>query len=215
MAHGSYIYFGPMIGHYRLSESAVDSILTSSKSDLSDNSRRLVGKVTQEKKFDNDIAKNVLTHTAPFIFDYQRNNHHRKYFDNKMTESGEIGYQVKYLDGWFVEQLAGDYNPIHWHPASDYSCVGYVNIPKELQQEWEAEEKEGKPAYNGQIHFLQGFPHAQSPSNIKIKPQAGDFFIFPASLLHCVYPFRSSSLRLSFSMNFNVKKITGKNEILL
>jgi len=34
-----------------------------------------------------------------------------------------------------------------------------------------------------------------------VRPQAGDFFIFPADMYHTVYPFRSDGERRSFSMN--------------
>ena len=37
-----------------------------------------------------------------------------------------------------------------------------------------------------------------------VGPEAGDFFIFPGTLYHCVYPFYGSGERRSFSMNFQV-----------
>ena len=35
-------------------------------------------------------------------------------------------------------------------------------------------------------------------------PQKGDFYIFPAYLLHTVYPFVSDKTRISASINYNV-----------
>jgi hypothetical protein len=36
-----------------------------------------------------------------------------------------------------------------------------------------------------------------------VKPKVGDFWLFPAELFHCVYPFYSDGERRSFSINMN------------
>ena len=42
-----------------------------------------------------------------------------------------------------------------------------------------------------------------SATNFMIKPQVGDFYVFPSDLFHCVYPFFTKGERRSFSANFN------------
>jgi len=37
-----------------------------------------------------------------------------------------------------------------------------------------------------------------------VKPSVGDFFVFPADLIHMVYPFYSDGERRSFSMNMSI-----------
>ena len=37
-----------------------------------------------------------------------------------------------------------------------------------------------------------------------VKPTVGDFFVFPADLIHMVYPFYSDGERRSFSMNMQI-----------
>ena len=39
-----------------------------------------------------------------------------------------------------------------------------------------------------------------------VKPSVGDFFVFPADLIHMVYPFESDGERRSFSMNMTVRQ---------
>ena len=40
-----------------------------------------------------------------------------------------------------------------------------------------------------------------------VKPQVGDFYVFPSELFHCVYPFHTEGERRSFSANFNFVEI--------
>ena len=49
------------------------------------------------------------------------------------------------------------------------------------------------------------FPsHDPTGSNFLAKPQVGDFYVFPAHLHHCVYPFKTKGERRSFSVNFTI-----------
>ena len=43
---------------------------------------------------------------------------------------------------------------------------------------------------------------------IKWKPKVGDFFIFPAHLQHCVYPFKTEDDQERRSVSFNADFIT-------
>ena len=37
-----------------------------------------------------------------------------------------------------------------------------------------------------------------------MKPRVGDFYVFPAHLHHCVYPFKTKGERRSFSVNCTI-----------
>ena len=60
---------------------------------------------------------------------------------------------------------------------------------------------------NGHIQFAHGTPSGYSQTNFMVKPQVGDFYIFPAELFHCVYPFKTKGERRSFSVNFTFVEV--------
>ena len=83
------------------------------------------------------------------------------------------------------------------------SCVGYLRLPEDIQEEWQEDYKDHYPA-NGHIEFLHGSSGKMHQHTFMVKPTVGDFFVFPADLIHMVYPFKSEGERRSFSMNIEV-----------
>ena len=75
--------------------------------------------------------------------------------------------------------------------------------PENIEKEWEEDYKDHHPSH-GHINFTYGTHTQYNISSIMIKPQVGDFYIFPASLYHCVYPFYTTGERRSFSINMTV-----------
>jgi len=86
-----------------------------------------------------------------------------------------------------------------------FSAVLYTDIPKDLAKESKAFESTGsKP---GEIHFTL-YPHVDNHISMYNKlPEVGDFFIFPAKLVHSVNSFKSKGKRVSVAFNFNVTKV--------
>ena len=78
----------------------------------------------------------------------------------------------------------------------------FIALPDGIEKEWEEDYKDHHPA-NGHIQFAHGTPSGYSQTNFMVKPQVGDFYIFPAELFHCVYPFKTKGERRSFSVNFS------------
>jgi hypothetical protein len=89
------------------------------------------------------------------------------------------------------------------HLGSMLSCVGYLKLPEGIEKEWEEDYKDHHPSH-GHIQFVHGYPANHTGSNFLMKPQVGDFIVFPAHLHHCVYPFKTSGERRSFSVNFTI-----------
>jgi hypothetical protein len=46
-----------------------------------------------------------------------------------------------------------------------------------------------------------------------VKPQVGDFYVFPSQLFHCVYPFYTKGERRSFSMNMNFLEVPKEKSV--
>lgn len=104
---------------------------------------------------------------------------------------------------WINYMKANDFNPPHEHGA-DLSFVIYPNMPKELQKE----NKAFKGTQNGPagISWKYGEGNRQCVNTVSLLPKTGDMFIFPSSLQHWVFPFRSKVERISVSGNLLFEK---------
>ena len=90
---------------------------------------------------------------------------------------------------WIVSQKDNEYNPIHVHDGH-LSSVMYLKIPEYLssRKSYNSAEEDGAIAFsnNTSVDKTWGIP------TLTIQPKVGDFFIFPASQQHLVYPFRTA-----------------------
>ena len=181
--------FSPIIGYKKLSPSFVEKLNNSMNDKLEDWSDTLVGKVKEELKFSDDIVKSMGARGLDPNSDYS----------------------IRATSGWFVRQFEGEYNPVHVHPDSMLSCVGYLKLPKGIEKEWEEDYKDHHPSH-GHIQFMHGSSLPYSSTNFIFKPQVGDFIIFPAHMFHTVYPFKTKGERRSFSVNFTVHRTPKENK---
>ena len=191
--------FGPSIGYYKMPNSLVETLNQSIQKNLEDHSESLVGKVSSELRFDSETKKVAADGLLNFIVDYHQYTKNR----NSMGKSGLDSTKQFNLDitnAWFVRQFENEYNPLHVHSNCTLSSVGYLSLPDGIEDEWEEDYKDHYPA-NGHINFSYGTDGLYTCSNFLIKPQVGDFYIFPSYLFHCVYPFYTKGERRSFSMN--------------
>ena len=101
---------------------------------------------------------------------------------------------------WFNEQKDNEYNPIHNHTGI-LSGVLYLKIPEYLAPR-KSEITDGTITFVGDT----------GPNNnwftvpqFSILPKEGDIFIFPSTLRHLVYPFRTKDGQgIRRSMSFNI-----------
>jgi hypothetical protein len=194
--------FGPVMGYKKLSASFVKKMNTLMKMELEDWSGSLVGKVKAELRFSKEIESQWLTEVSQFIGRFSAYAEHRNSFGVNSLDTEKYNYGIQIASGWFVRQFENEYNPLHIHTGARLSCVGYLALPDGIEKEWEEDYKDHHPA-NGHIQFAHGTPSGYSNTNFMVKPQVGDFYVFPAELFHCVYPFKTKGERRSFSVNFN------------
>ena len=192
MTHTFY-YSGPLLYHTELNENDLQNLKKICLKDKTKDSRKnLTGDFDHQytidiKKFD-EILKNYLTEY------YQCFQH---WYNKKIIN-------FKTVAAWVNFMKEGDFNPLHVHD-SDLSCVLYLDVPLKLKEEnkkYKGTDKDGGP---GSINFT--FHAGNEKFNICNKnyfPKTGDFFIFPAHLLHCVFPFKSKVERTSVSANFKI-----------
>ncbi len=188
--------FGPTIGKTKLSKTIVkklnhfsDKVIQNKKlSKKLDYDHRLIGSMKQQFSIPRKILKLGLENQIKkAIKDYYLNTINIKVKKIKIERS------------WIVSQYAGDFNPPHLH-RGNISGVGYLKIPSSIRRN---EEKD----LAGLISFFDGrvsLPR-NSPPLVKhretFKPAVGDFYIFPAFLMHDVHPFRGEGERRCFSFN--------------
>lgn len=191
MAYKFY-YSGPLVYHTEINENDLNSLkkicLKDKKKDYRKN---LAGHLNHEYLIDKDIFDQIIT---KYLIEYQEA--FINWYNKKI-----INFET--LTAWVNFMQPGDYNPPHIH-SSDLSCVLYLDVPLKLKEE--NEKFVGTHFGPGAISFI--FNCGSETLNINNKfhfPKTGDFFIFPANLLHSVAPFKSKVERISISANFNIK----------
>ena len=116
----------------------------------------------------------------------------------------DLQWLTQMKSAWIVSQWEGEYNPIHVHTECAMSTVLYLKIPEFLPST--------KPERNddGCIMFIggAGVNSRLTRNMIKVKPTVGEFFLFPAHLQHCVYPFKTEDDQERRSISFNADFIS-------
>ena len=105
---------------------------------------------------------------------------------------------------WLISQWEGEYNPIHIHTECKLSTVLYLKVPEFLPSTKPERDDDGSIMFIGG----GGSNSALTRNLIKWKPKVGDFFIFPAHLQHCVYPFKTEGDQERRIMSFNADFIS-------
>jgi hypothetical protein len=101
---------------------------------------------------------------------------------------------------WTVSQWAGDFNPMHIHD-SNLSGVCFLKIPPKFEEEYA---KEDHHPTAGCLEFIGSIPNHFARHSFLVKPEVGDFYLFPSWMIHQVYPFRSEGERRSMAFNVHL-----------
>tara|TARA_R100001377_G_C3194917_1_gene112305 strand:+ start:1716 stop:2408 length:693 start_codon:yes stop_codon:yes gene_type:complete len=205
--------FGPVMGYKKLSLAFVEkmnSFYDTKAGELNDYSANLVGKVKQELQFNDPMRDLFVEEVKNFIGKYNQTATIRNSYGHSRLNTEKFDYSLQFISGWLVRQFNTEYNPVHLHTNCRMSCVGYLKLPEGIEKEWEEDYKDHHPSH-GHIQFVNGSAGNYSATNFMVKPQVGDFYVFPSDLFHCVYPFYTEGERRSFSANFNFIEIAKRN----
>lgn len=108
---------------------------------------------------------------------------------------------------WLNFQQPGEFNPLHNH-AGDLAVVVYIDIPECIAKENECLSIETNMPSYGKIDFSFLKEGTQIVTKYSHQPKTGELLIFPAYVLHTVYPFKSNVERVSLSFNvFDIETI--------
>ena len=190
--------FGPSIVKIKMPSTMIDEmnnyvdlvIQDDQKSKMLDQGSKLIGKVRQEFLLEVEFMKKIKW--AEFL---------SSFVSRWVNE--ELKKKIKHfqlIESWIVRQFQNDYNPVHWH-TGDISGVGYLKVPSYLGDSSQSNKKTNE---NGKLQLIFGSPNLFSKSTFLIKPEEGDFYLFPNYLMHTVYPF-SGSQEERRSVSFNAK----------
>ena len=108
-------------------------------------------------------------------------------------------------NAWINDMFAGEYNPAHFH-SSKNSFVGLSSVLFLKTPDTYGEEIiNPKTPSNGHLKFIGGQQHSLAISQLRLSPKVGDFFIFPYTLVHTVYPFSGTDqMRRTLSYNCDI-----------
>ena len=191
--------FGPSIVKVKMPDSMINDmnnyidivIQDEEKIKRLDEGAKLIGKVKQEFLMEVEFMKKIKW--AEFLSSFVAK------WANEDLKKELKHFQL--IKSWIVRQFKNDYNPVHWH-TGDISGVGYLKVPTHLGNTYQADKKTNE---NGKLQLIFGSPNLFSKSTFLIKPEVGDFYLFPNYLMHTVYPFSGSSdERRSVSFNARI-----------
>ena len=157
---------------------------------------QLAGKIKKEK-----LVNNLLSDSLKGTF--------QMCFQEYMKLSGQLVLQQTHqpvLDNaWINDMFAGEYNPAHFH-SSKNSFVGLSSVLFLKTPDTYGEEIiNPKTPSNGHLEFIGGQQHSLAISQLRLSPKVGDFFIFPYTLVHTVYPFSGTDqMRRTLSYNCDI-----------
>ena len=173
----------------------INEVFDSKEQTTVDWSTQLAGKIKKEKLV-NHLLSDSIKGTFQMCF--------KEYL--KRSGLSLIQTHQPVLDNaWINDMYANEYNPCHFH-ASKNSLVGLSSVLFLKTPDTYGEEivNHSNPA-NGHLEFIGGSQHSLSMSQLRLSPKVGDFFVFPYTLVHGVYPFSGTEqVRRTLSFNCDI-----------
>ena len=204
----SQFYLGTMILKFDLPMKLIDDInkaYDEKVETLVSMNNELAGKIADEKRV-NTILNEEMKKTFQTCFD--------KYVETRPGSvycMDETKWDCVPGPCWINEMKSGEYNPTHFHTSisSDMGLSSVLMLKRPDCYGVEAS-KEEKPA-NGYLEFSGGDQSPLSISQCRVDAQVGEFYVFPYTLLHTVYPFNSTDeVRRTMSYNCDLIRKRGR-----
>ncbi len=222
----TYFPYGPAIGYAKLPDELVsdfnkgcdDIVKDKELSKSQDWSHNLVGQVEQELLIPNDLINKwgkwflsqVREHVSAYFNQLTIPNQNIFSVPMKEAQQAANNLQINVQAAWYVRSFTGDYNPIHTHGNCELTCVGYLKVPNLSNKR-----KGGRPN-NGVLEVMNNAGASDvtffENDRIGFTPEVGNWYLFPASLRHGVYPFKAEGERRSFSINMSTNMFKPPSE---
>jgi|TARA_S200002703_G_scaffold129734_1_gene116876 uncharacterized protein (TIGR02466 family) len=197
-------FFGPLLYHVKLDNDHVEKFKALCLKDKNKVYRNnLAGHIKHEYKIDHLNLQILL---QDVLDDFRKS----------FTAFYKIEAPEIYIkNAWVNFMQPGDFNPPHTH-AGDFSSVLFLSMPQELLDEnKEHKSEEINSAGPGSISFFAGVGGGMSNWRQDFTPEAGELFMFPADLMHMVYPYKSNVERITIAFNMSIANNKNyRNKIL-
>ena len=154
----------------------------------------LAGKIEDEK-----LVTDILSDEAKGLF--------VGCFQQYLKSIQKPWWGVSLTTAWINEMKANEYNPFHYHTSkkSDLglSSVLMLKRPSTYGKEFSNPDDPS----NGFLELTGGNQDPLGISNYRVDAQVGDFYVFPYTMLHGVYPFNGTEeVRRTMSYNCDLLK---------
>ena len=128
-------------------------------------------------------------------------------FEKQRKEILNEKWYTKMTSLWIVSMKDNEYQPMHDHINCSISAVTYLKIPEYLPSKNPDQNDDGAICFLNNVSRDFTWPQDRY---MKLHPVLGDFYIFPSSILHQVYPFRTPDGKgerrsVSFNAQFTSK----------
>ncbi len=209
--------FGPNLLEAQLPDQIVSQLLGATDQILADKEREswgahLVGQIREEPRLAEEVmqAHGVLDYLKRLFAEYvisamyaDADQAYKQGVD-ELRASGRYRNptRIEFESAWVISQLPGEYNPIHNHSQTHLASVIYLKVPEQIGTP--VSDIPNKLPTDGYIEFVDrsGAGAEQLITcAARVRPRAGRIYIFPATLMHLVYPFRGEGERRSISIN--------------
>ena len=196
------VMLGSMVLKFTLPMQIIDKINKSYDKRLSElpaHNTELAGKIAEEK-----LVDDLMTDDMKGLF--------VGCFQQYLKSIQKPWWGISLSTAWINEMRAGEYNPFHYHTSKitdlGLSSVLVLKTPDTYGEEFSNPDDPS----NGYLEFTGGNQDPLGVSQFRTNAQVGEFYVFPYTMLHGVYPFNGTEqTRRTLSYNCDLIKSTEDN----
>ena len=194
--HSTYINWGPYVMRTKVPDYIIKKLKVEGKKAKQSYNHMLAGHLDNQFLYPRKVQEWFYKEIHPIIQTY-RDGH------CKFHGIEKLNVELLADDLWVNYMKAGDFNPLHTH-GGDYSFVLFLDVPKQLKKEQDDFKGTSTEPGSLQFEFTQQARPRWATTGQSIRPETGDFYMFPALLQHWVCPFKSKITRISVSGNLRI-----------
>ncbi len=193
-------YFGPPLVKINVNQSIVDDLLHYSdhimKQEVIPSSINANNKLYSAVNREFEVKRGILDDVDSFLLQCG-NEYQRRFGKDDIDKLGTLFIE----EMWIVSQKESEWNYLHSHSGL-ISGVMYLKVPADPGHGLDPRDK--RSILPGGISFTDGSAGPFHKRIVSYKPVVGEFYIFPSTMLHTVYPFFGTEERRSFSFNLTL-----------
>ena len=190
-----FFYSGPLLFNTTIKESDLIEIEKLCNTDV-DYSEYLAAAIESQNKINALDYREIL---SPYIEIYKEA--FEEWYGDKITKN------ILIEDAWVNFMKKNDFQPPHIHPSSYMASVLFLTDLNDKVKKERDNYKGTHPGGPASLTFI--FSTNQLNNFIQERhfaPSRGQLYMFPGSLFHYVFPYKSDFTRISVAANFNFER---------